>query len=252
MIDLDILYCMDIFELCEKVPKETCQMILVDLPYGTTSHPWDEIIPFAPMWEQFRRIIKPNGAIVLTASMPFTAKLVMSALDIFRYEMIWEKSNATGFLDAKRRPMKKHESILVFGLHEPDYYPIMEVGDPYVAKRHGHASYLQDKTLERMPTFNEGTRYPKSVLHISDSQDGKIHPTQKPEKLFRYLTRTYTRPNDVVFDPCCGSGTTAVSARIEGRRFICGDNSPTYVELAQKRLNLPYTAMFPELVNDLE
>lgn len=235
------VYQMDIFDLCAAIPRASVDMILCDLPYATTQNEWDALIPFAPMWTAFKRLIVPGAAIVLTASQPFTSTLVCSNLAMFRYEWIWRKSQATGFLDANRKPMKQHESVLVFCDGRAPYYPQMSAGEPYRAIRNGKTTNYGK--FDRVGTVNEsGDRYPKTVIDF-DVENGD-HPTQKPVDLFRYLIRTYTRPGELVFDPCCGSGTTAIAAREEGRRFIVGDSSAEYVGVTNRRLDAPYTPSF--------
>lgn len=235
----------DLFELCDYLPDQSIDMILCDLPYGTTACAWDTVIPFAPMWERFKRVIKPRGAIVLTASQPFTSALVMSNPTMFRYEWVWEKDNGTNFLNLKVSPFKVHENALVFGLQAPNYFPQMARGKPYRAEAGKVFRAYLGADEKGTVTVNHGDRYPRSVQRI-DSERG-LHPTQKPVALFRYLIRTYTRAGELVLDPCVGSGTTAIAAREEQRNFICGDASLEYVEVARKRLDAPYTLpMFSE------
>lgn len=235
---------MDIFELCDRVYRAGIQVdcIASDLPYGTTACTWDTIIPFARMWAAFKRIIKPRGAIVLTASQPFTSALVMSNLGMFRYEWIWGKTNGGGFLNANRQPLKRHENILVFSEAQTVYHPEFGNGKPYRSRSAAAGETTFDQTVAGWITENDGSRYPTSILDFPN--DIGFHPTQKPVALFRYLIRTYTHPGELVFDPCVGSGTTAVAAREEGRNFICGDSSPEYVAVARKRLAQPYTPSF--------
>lgn len=245
--DCGTVYHTDLLTLCGELARRGMQAdcILMDLPYSTTQNEWDELIPFPDLWRGLRRIVKPGGAIVLTASQPFTSKLVCSNLAMFRYEWIWRKSQSTGFLDANRKPMKQHESVLVFCDQDAPYYPQMQAGTPYRVlpngKSNGKASNYGK--FERVATVNEsGERYPKTVIDF-DIEVG-MHPTQKPVDLFRYLIRTYTRPGELVFDGTCGSGTTAIAAREEGRRFIVGDSSEEYIAVTRKRLDEPYTPSF--------
>lgn len=235
---LDTVHHMDALALCNALPSGSVDMILADLPYGTTQAAFDVLIPFGPMWAAFERVIKPAGPIVLTASQPFTSMLVMSNLRTFRYEWIWRKSQGSNFLDANKKPFKAHESILIFADVPPAYYPQMRTGKPY-------RSFTSSKTtiygaFKAVQTVSDGDRYPLSVLSF-DVEDRGYHPTQKPVDLFRYLIRTYTQRGDLVLDPTCGSGTTALAAREEGRHFICGDSSAEYVAIARKRLAMPYT-----------
>lgn len=232
---LDTVRHTDLLSLCRGLSDASIDMILCDLPYGTTACSWDTVIPFAPMWAAFKRVIKPRGAIVLTASQPFTSALVMSNPGMFRYEWVWDKVRQTGFLDAMRKPLKRHESILVFSSGAANYFPIIEAGKPYKAKRRGQAAVYSAHT--RMSGENKGVRFPTSIIRLSMAESERaIHQTAKPVALFEYLIRTYTQPGDVVLDPCVGSGTTAVACRNLDRRYICGDSSAEYVAVARKRL----------------
>ena len=257
---------MDIFDLCDCLQDDSIDMILCDLPYGITACEWDTVIPFEPMWECFKRIIKPRGAVVLTASQPFTSQLVMSNLEWFKYEMVWTKNKVNMFIHAKNRPLSTHEDVIVFSSgvinHESltanrmNYYPVMSPGDSWkrvtrslpsgtvVGHRPSHKGYIGK--------VRSGVgRYPTTTLHYPKSNHDDNHPSQKPVALFEYLVRTYTQLGDVVFDPCVGSGTTAIAARNTGRNYICGDSSEEYVQVARGRLALPYTmAMFEETVTE--
>lgn len=228
----DVIHHTDLLTLCGTLGAASVDMILCDLPYGTTACSWDTVIPFEPMWQQFKRVIKPNRAIVLTASQPFTSKLTCSNFPMFRYEWIWIKRHGSNFLDVNRKPMKCHESALVFSSGACIYYPQMREGTPYRCVTGSNtANYGKFKRVE---SNNDGERYPLSVLQLNDEHG--LHPTQKPVALFEYLIRTYTQPGDVVLDPCVGSGTTAVACRNLDRRYICGDSSAEYVAVARKRL----------------
>lgn len=233
----DTIYHLDIFALCAALPDASVDMILCDLPYGTTACSWDEIIPFEPMWAAFKRVIKPDGAIVLTASQPFTSKLVCSNLEMFRYEWMWDKKLHSNFLNVNRQPLKAHESILVFGVEKPTYYPILKKG--LARKKGGGPNRGGDVYghVNRAIAIND-IYYPKSVIEFSNAnQSDKQHPTQKPIALFEYLIKTYTHPGELVFDPCVGSGTTALAAYKTGRHFICGDITREYVDIARERLD---------------
>lgn len=241
--ELDSINHTDLFTLCDGMDDQSVDMILCDLPYGTTACAWDTIIPFEPMWERFKRVIKPRSAIVLTASQPFTSALVMSNPKMFRYEWIWDKVNAATGLHAYMQPLKAHENVCVFSTEAHNYFPQM-VKVPNRADKarlipNGNA--FSGKNTRRIYN-NYGQGYPKSVItHSNANQAGKTHPTQKPVALFEYLIRTYTREGDLVIDPCVGSGTTAVAARNLRRRYICGDTSAEYVEIARQRIAAPYT-----------
>lgn len=235
-MQLDSIHCMDIFALCDTLPDNSVDMILCDPPYGTTACSWDTIIPFAPMWKAFRRIAKPRAAIVLTGSQPFTSALVMSWPEGFRYEWIWEKTNAVDFMIANIRPRKLHENILVFSIEPHRYFPQMEKGSPYIDYPRKRSNNIHDSTMPKLGIVNLGTRYPSSVQTFTNGNNGIVHPTQKPVALFAYLIKTYTQPGELVFDPCVGSGTTAVAAMQTGRHYICGDSDPDYVAIAQQRV----------------
>lgn len=238
----------DLFTLCNALPDASVDMVLCDLPYGTLNGvKWDVVIPFAPMWEAFKRVTKPNAAIVLTAAQPFTSMLVCSNLPMFHEEIIWDKVAGTGYFDANRKHLKAHENVLVFCDGQPTYNPQMGKGDPYKKRR--SSNFDGYGNAEPTLTVNDGERYPKSIVTYSASTAAyqRLHPTQKSEDLFAYLIRTYSKPGDLVLDPCCGSGTTAVSARATQRRFICGDKEWDYIQIARRRLAEPFTLpMFTE------
>ena len=232
----------DLFTLCDWLYEAGIRvdMVLMDLPYGTTACAWDTVIPFEPMWKRLKRIVKPRGAIVLTASQPFTSALVMSNPAWFRCEWVIRKPAGTGYLNANRQPMKNHEVAIVFAEGEHAYYPVMRSGKPYRATSGAVGGFVRDKTVGGYLTINDGERYPLSVID-STWQTSRLHPTEKPTDIFEYLIRTYTRAGELVLDGTCGSGTTAVAARNTQRQFVCGDTSMRYVEIARERLAAPYT-----------
>ena len=242
-LELNRIYQMDCLEGMKLIPDKSIDMILCDLPYGTTDCKWDTVIPFEPLWEQYERVIKDNGAIVLTASQPFTSALVMSNPKLFRYEWIWDKCNVTGHLQAKRMPMKQHESVLVFSKKQTKYNPQFEYIDEndYRFSKKGRVRKTKDNTVygfvEGGRTLESGKRYPKTIIKFNNSNHrGKFHPTQKPVALFEYLIKTYTNEGEIVLDNCMGSGTTAVAALKTKRKFIGFEIVPEYVEIANKRL----------------
>ena len=190
-------------------------------------------------WRLVKPVMKPRGAVVCTASQPFTSLLVVSNLKWFRYEWVWDKTTVSGFLDANHKPLKRHEGILVFSDKRSLFFPVWGVGEPYEAIRSG-ASPLYG-AHNRIETINNGRRYPTSIIQFSMSNSDKDHPTQKPVALFEYLIRTYTRPGDLVVDPFVGSGTTALAARNTGRHYVVGDLDAGYCEIARQRLAEPYT-----------
>ena len=235
-MELNKVYLGDCLEVMKDIPDKSIGMILCDLPYGTTACKWDTIIPFEPLWEQYKRIIKDNGAIVLTASQPFTSALVMSNIKMFKYAWIWEKPNGTSPFKAKYMPMINGEEILVFGNVKIKYNPQMEIGKPYKwnSKRSGgDASGI--KQTKETPIDNKGTRYPKNVLRFN--QERGLHPTQKPVALFEYLIKTYTNEGDLVLDNCMGSGTTGVACKNLNRNFIGIELDAEYFKIAEKRIN---------------
>jgi len=221
----------DCLELMKNVPDQSVDMILCDLPYGTTQNKWDSVIPFEPMWAQYKRICK--GAIVLTSTQPFTSALVASNSRDFRYEMVWEKSSVTGHLNAHRRPMRVHEDVLVFSDFAPPYYP--QGLKPYgkTKKRGNNGTNFGKSGTEN---YQEFTNYPRSIIRIAN--DSKpVHPTQKPVALMEYLIRTYTNEGETVMDNCMGSGTTGVACVNTGRKFIGMEQDAKYFEIAQKRIH---------------
>ena len=231
-IELNKIYNEDCLEGMKRIPDKSVDMILCDLPYGTTACKWDTIIPFEPLWEQYERVIKNNGAIVLTASQPFTSALVMSNPELFRYEWIWEKEQGVNFLLAKKQPMKVHESILVFSRKQTTYKPQMTYGKPYVSGK-GDSGEVTGRVVKKQ-TKNNGVRYPRTVQRIN--RETGIHPTQKPVPLFEYLIKTYTNEGETVLDNCVGSGTTAIACLNTNRNFIGFEMDKGYFDVATKRI----------------
>jgi len=224
----------DCLDVMQGIPDGSVDMVCTDPPYGTTNCKWDSVIPFEPMWAQLKRIVKPNGAIVLTASQPFTSALVMSNVGMFRYDLKWIKTQATGFYNANRMPLRAHEDILVFYRSLPSYNPQKTDGEPYVQKRGSASNVYQGKDLS--VTVNEtGMRHPLSWQVFQRDAD-KVHPTQKPVALMEYLIRTYTNAGETVLDFTMGSGTTGVAAANTGRRFIGIERDPDYFTIASARV----------------
>ncbi len=232
-MELNKIYNEDCLEGMKRIPDKSVDMILCDLPYGTTACKWDTIIPLEPLWEQYKRVIKDNGAIVLTASQPFTSVLVNSNLKDFRYEWIWEKNQGVNFLLAKKQPLKVHENILLFYKKQPNYNPQMEKGKPYVSGK-GDSGEVTNKT-KKIQTKNKGTRYPKTVQKIK--REFGLHPTQKPVALFEYLIKTYTNEGETVLDNCMGSGTTAVACINTNRNYIGFELDEGYYDIANERIS---------------
>jgi site-specific DNA-methyltransferase (adenine-specific) len=227
-----------------KFPDKSVDMILCDLPYGTTACKWDIIIPFEPLWKQYKRIIKDNAAIVLTASQPFTSLLVSSNLEMFKYEWIWEKSKASDFINANYRPMKKHENVLVFsnGNASPGcnnkmpYNPQGIILKETKKVRKGSLGIGRDRNSQQGDYISKGTNYPTSVLSFS-SEGKTIHPTQKPKELFEYLIKTYTNENEIILDNTAGSCTTAIAAKNTKRKWICIEQNDEYCEKSKQRIS---------------
>ena len=224
-------------ELMRDIPDASVDMILCDLPYGTTACTWDSVIPFDALWSEYGRVAKQNAAIVLTASQPFTTALIGSNLRDFRHCLVWEKTIATNFMLLKKQHAKKHEDIAVFYRRQPTYNPQMVAGEPYSDKpRKRTVGVHGDAVTTKKPIANTGTRYPGSVLKFSNGNNGTVHPTQKPVALMEYLIRTYTNEGDLVLDNCMGSGTTGVACVNTNRSFIGMELDPTYFEVARKRI----------------
>ncbi len=212
----------DCLTVMKEIPAKSIDMILCDLPYGTTQNQWDSVIPLNELWTEYERIIKDNGAIVLTSHGVFTARLISSNLNLFKYKQIWVKSKSTNFLNAKKQPLRKHEDICVFYKKQPVYNPQMIQGEPYdkgVRKNQLTGSYGD---FYPSHVKSDGERYPHDVLYFktAESEGSVFHPTQKPVELGRHLIRTYTNKGDIVLDNTCGSGSFLVSALMEERDFI--------------------------------
>ncbi|MFI8649459.1 DNA-methyltransferase [Bacillus velezensis] len=238
-LELNSVYQMNCLEGMKLISDGSIDMILTDLPYGTTQNKWDVIIPFDQLWKEYNRIIKENGAIVLTASQPFTSALIMSNTKLFRYEWIWKKNNATGHLNAKRMPMKEHESIVVFYKKQPTYNPQGIIPYNKITRRGGNGkNYNNSNTMN----YQEYTNYPRTIQQFSYDKE-KYHPTQKPVALFEYLIKTYTNEGDVVLDNCMGSGTTAVACENLKRNWIGFETEKEYIDIVNKRLQKLYHSL---------
>ncbi len=231
-------YLGDCLELMPQMESGMFDMILCDLPYGTTACKWDTIIPFEPLWKEYERLIKPNGAIVLTASQPFTSALVMSNTALFKYEWIWEKPKSTGHALSKVQPMKAHENILVFGKGKINYYPQFENGEPY--KGRNKPKYKESEEFSTgygNRNNNDGFRFPRSVQFFRNTRyvNEQIHPTQKPTTLWEYLIKTYTNEGELILDNCAGSGTTGEACYNTGRNYIQIEKEQKYFDLILER-----------------
>lgn len=227
----------DCLEHMKNIPDKSVNMILCDLPYGTTQNKWDTIIPFDLLWEQYERIIKDNGAIVLTAQQLFTSKLMLSNEKLFKYTWVWKKGkNPTGFLNAKKQPLRITEDVLVFYKKQCTYNPQMTIG----AKSHSRGTSYK-KSSENYNTFKvvdtEGDlKYPQNIIDIPKEKNN-IHPTQKPVKLFEYLILTYSNEGDIILDNCSGSGTTAIACINTNRNYIIIENDEKYFNDSIERIN---------------
>jgi len=235
------LYQGDCLELMKNIPDNYIDMILCDLPYGTTACKWDIIIPFNLLWKQYNRIIKDNGAIVLFAKQPFTSQLVNSNLKYFRYELIWQKDKGTDFGNANRKPLNSHENILVFYKKQPTYNKQLLAGKPYTKKnyKNNDDSDLNFKSDNSGIWVNDGFRTPTSVIKYARDNIHKgsnLHPTQKPVALLEYLIKTYTNEGEIVLDNCMGSGSTGMACINTNRNFIGIELDEGYFNVARERI----------------
>lgn len=244
MLDLNNIYLGDCLNVMTDIKDKSIDMILCDLPYGTTRCKWDSVIDLEKLWQQYCRVIKDNGAIVLFSQTPFDKVLGVSNLEMLKYEWIWEKTQATGHLNAKKMPMKAHENILVFYKNLPVYNPQKTLGHApvntytkYIATQNN--SELYGDLSKEISGGGETERYPRSVqIFSSDKQKEHLHPTQKPVKLLEYLIKTYTNEGETVLDNCIGSGSTAVAAINTNRNFIGIEKELKYYEIALNRLKI--------------
>lgn len=231
----------DCLDRMAEIPDNSVDMVLCDLPYGTTACKWDSVIPFEPLWAHYRRVCKRNAAIVLTASQPFTSALVMSNVEMFAYEWVWDKGVSASFVQAKRMPMRVHENILVFcpSGQTPRYFPQMTPKDKPLTVAESKA--CKDAAIPTNPrpakTYTES--YPPTIQRFSSRSAGSrgLHPTQKPVALMEYLIRTYTNEGETVLDNTMGSGTTGVACVNTGRNFIGIERYPDYFKIAEARIN---------------
>ena len=235
-LELNTVHQGDCLELMKDIPDGSVDMILADLPYGTTRNKWDCIIPVEALWLEYKRIIKTNGAILLTAQLPFDKVLAVSNLSMLRYEWVWVKKQGTGHLNAKKMPLKATENVLVYYKKTPTYNPQMRKGFKAYTQKSGRASSNYGRQVQ-VVTENNGERYPLNWLEFAADRS-KLHPTQKPVALFEYLIKTYTNEGDLVLDNVAGSGTTGVACQNLNRNFILMEQEPEYVEVIKKRLEL--------------
>ena len=217
----------------KEIPDSSISMILADPPYQMTQNSWDCLIDVEQMWAELKRVIKPNGAIVMTAMQPFTSVLVCSNLKMFKYQWVWQKEAGTGLLNAKKQPLRDHEDVCVFYTKQPTYNPQYTEGKPYVAKKGGETSNYNPSG--NVTTVSDGKRYPKTVQKFNRDRN-KIHPTQKPVALLEYLIRTYTNEGEAVLDFSHGSGSTGVAAVNTGRKYIGVEMDDHYFNISKERI----------------
>jgi site-specific DNA-methyltransferase (adenine-specific) len=242
-VEINKIYNEDCLEGMNRIPDKSIDMILCDLPYGTTSNKWDTPIDLNLLWKQYKRIIKEKGAIVLTSQQPFTTTLINSNPKGFKHEWIWEKTRVTGFLNAKRRPLTAHENVIIFCDGTPIYNPqkwkiderFMDKRNKFSIESYNQSNYGNHTKKEHIK--DDGTRYPQSIIPVSSVNNTKNgHPTRKPVQLFEYLIKTYTNEGETVLDNCMGSGTTAIAAINTNRNYIGFELDKGYYDLACTRL----------------
>lgn len=228
------LYKGDCLELMKNIPDKSVDMVLCDLPYGTTQNKWDNCIDLSKLFLEYERIVKSGGVIALFSQQPFTSDLIQANRKHFRYEWIWQKSQGTGHLNANRMPLKIHESILIFYDRLPTYNPQFTEGKPYKTTYSTHSSNY-GKQKDNITTINEGKRYPTDILKFICEHG--VHPTQKPVPLLEYMIKTYTNEGETVLDNCMGSGSTGVACVNTGRDFIGIELDENYFHIAEKRIS---------------
>jgi site-specific DNA-methyltransferase (adenine-specific) len=237
MLNTNEVYLGDCMEVMRNIDDGSIDMILCDLPYGLISCKWDTPIPLEPLWNEYERIIKKGAAIVLTATMPFGARLIMSNPEWFRHELIWEKDNCSNPLNANIHPMRVHENILVFCEKGTIYNPQKTIGKPYF---HGPTKNVlknqRETTTIGITTISNGERYPRSVLKFNKDYGKLIHSTQKPVALFEWLIKTYSHEGHLILDNCSGSGTTAISCINTKRNYICIEKYEHYYNASKERI----------------
>jgi len=231
----------DCLEKMKLIPDGSIDMILADLPYGTTQNKWDSLIPLDELWKQYKRVIKENGAIVLTAAQPFTSALIMSNPKWFKYDWVWQKPKGTGHLNSKKQPMRDKEDVVVFYKKQCTYNPQMEQGTPYKDKAGKDHSKHTSMTgsygkYTNYREVNTGFRYPKQVQKFGVVERGTLHPTEKPVEMLRYFVRTYTNEGDIVLDNTAGSGSLGEACIAENRDFILIEKEHNYYEIIKERV----------------
>jgi len=234
----NIIYHGDCLEVMKSINDKSINMILCDLPYGVTArNKWDVIIPFDKLFEQYNRIIKENGIIVLTATQPFASMLIANNPKMFRYDLIWNKNSVTGFLNAKRMPLRKHETILIFYNKLPTYNPQMTTGKLIKKCTKSKQTTNYNDTSNRPEPYMSDKYYPTSIIDIPNPRFKDGHPTQKPIALFEYLIKTYTNERDLVLDNCAGSGTTGIACINTNRNYILIEKEEEYIKIINERIN---------------
>ena len=225
-------------ELMCNIPANSVDMILCDLPYGTTHNRWDTVIDFDTLWQQYNRIIKDHGCIALFGQGMFSARMITSNPQLYRYTLIWEKTKAGGFLNARRMPLQCHEDINIFYKKLPTYHPQMEEGKPYIKKAVTDGDGRNYGKFSRVGEIhiNNGERFPRSVIKFANDNHKSLHPTQKPTMLLEWLIKTYTNENDIVLDNCMGSGSTGIACLNTHRKFIGIEADDKYFEIANERI----------------
>jgi len=230
-----VIYNADCLDVMPQLADKSIDCIICDLPYGTTACSWDTVIPFEPLWAEYKRLIKDNGAIVLFGSQPFTSKLIISNFEMFKYEIIWVKSRPTGFLDSNKKPLKQHENICIFYKNLPTYNPQDVIYEKTITTRKGKGR-SPDTNGKTKPVFeSKGSNFPTSILHFG-SESLADHPTQKPLELLKYLVLTYSNEGDTILDNCSGSGTTGRACKDLSRKFVMIEQNEEYCKISKNRL----------------
>ena len=243
MIETNKIYNEDCLIGMQRIPDKSIDAIICDLPYGITVCKWDSIIPFEPLWKEYKRVIKDNGAIVLFGSQPFTSTLVSSNIKDFKYSWVWEKSKASNFLLAKKQPLKAHEDILVFGVGGVSYYPQKTQGKPFNKGNRKNEDGIATECYNKIPNAGmeikneDGLRNPRSVQYfVTAEHEGKFHPTQKPVALLEYLIKTYTNEGETVLDNTFGSCSTGIACLNTNRKFIGIEMDNNYFSIGVERI----------------
>ena len=240
-MEMNKVYLGDCLELMKEIPDKSIDMILCDLPYGTTSCSWDIIIPFEPLWKEYERITKDNAAIILTGSEPFSSYLRLSNIKYYKYDLYWKKEKPTNFFQLKRRFGKCTENIMIFYKKQPTYNPqkIRHTGKPVTNNPKGnHASIITGINKKVLPYLDDGTRFPNDILEFRrEVLSTTVHPTQKPVALFEYLIKTFTNEGDLILDNCAGSGTTGMACINTNRKYILMEKEEKYYNVILDRIS---------------